>query len=108
MSAGGAARVHLSVECDCPEGFSGRAPDVLGLEFDVDCAGGGVFSILAPETILGLEWLELSPDCDVRGLASEAGSSACCLDGSVVLLDVEVTRGREGKDIECGRLLKSV
>jgi len=105
MSAGGAARVHLSVECDCPGGFSGRAPDVLGLEIDVDCAGGGVLSILAPETILGLE---LSPDCDDRGLASEAGGSASCLDGSVVLLDVEVTSGLEGKLIECGRLLKSV
>jgi hypothetical protein len=105
MSAGGAARVSLSVECDCPGGFSGRTPDVLGLECDADCAGVGVFSILAPEAILGLE---LSPDCDVRGLASGVGSSACCLDGSVVLLDAEVTSGREGKVIECGLLLKSV
>jgi hypothetical protein len=107
MSVGGAARVRRSVECACTGELSNRSPEVLGLEFDADCVCTEVFSILAPELILGLE---LSPCSEVRGLDSEAGSSVCCMEGSVVLLDVEDTRGLVlvGKVIECGLLLKSV
>jgi hypothetical protein len=107
ISAGGGARIRLSVECACPPVFSTRVPEVLGLEFfDVDCACTGVFSILAPEAGLGLE---VSPGCDVLGLDSEAGNSAaCCMDGSVVLLDTDDTSGLVGKVMECGLLLKSV
>lgn len=66
-----------------------------------------MFSILAPEINRGLE---LNPFCDVLGLDSVAGSSTCCIDGSVEVLDVVATKGLMlvGKVIECGLLLKSV
>ena len=105
ISAGGAARVRLSV-CACVVELSNRAPEFRGLELDVGCTWTGLFSTLAPEFNLGLE---LRPGCDVRGLDSGPGiSAACCMDGSVLLLDAEETRGLLGKVIECGLLLRSV
>ena len=105
ISAGGAARVRLSVFVGAVE-LSNRTPESRGLELDVGCAWTGLLSILAPEFNLGLE---VRLDCDALELDSGTGNSgARCMDGSVLLLDADETRGLLGKVIECGLLLRSV